>query len=174
MMEYHCSKDTVVATKVFELALKTFPENETLVVRYLDFLISINDESSEWKGIDQRERFPLLSQSRFLLDLTDLLLFYFSFSTSFQMLELSSREPFRLFQKRRLDRSGIDGPNSFTTSEMELPFSASKLNWLKPIQKVSQVPELFSLSNSLRDLTLYFLSFPVLFSPPFQTLPFVV
>lgn len=47
MMEYHCSKDTVVATKVFELALKTFPENETLVVRYLDFLISINDEKSE-------------------------------------------------------------------------------------------------------------------------------
>ncbi|KAJ1045271.1 hypothetical protein NDA10_002989 [Ustilago hordei] len=46
LMEYHCSKDPVVATKVFELALKTFGNDEAFVVRYLDFLISINDDSN--------------------------------------------------------------------------------------------------------------------------------
>lgn len=46
LMEYHCSKDPVVATKVFELALKTFGKDEAFVVRYLDFLISINDENN--------------------------------------------------------------------------------------------------------------------------------
>lgn len=46
-MEYHCSKDVKVATKVFELALKTYGGDEAFVVRYLDFLISINDDNSE-------------------------------------------------------------------------------------------------------------------------------
>ncbi len=46
LMEYHCSKDAVVATKVFELALKTFGHDEAFVVRYLDFLISMNDDSN--------------------------------------------------------------------------------------------------------------------------------
>ncbi|KAJ1023454.1 hypothetical protein NDA16_003071 [Ustilago loliicola] len=46
LMEYHCSKDPVVATKVFELALKTFGHDEAFVVRYLDFLISMNDDSN--------------------------------------------------------------------------------------------------------------------------------
>ncbi|CCU98863.1 unnamed protein product [Malassezia sympodialis ATCC 42132] len=46
MLEYHCSKDTTVATKVFELALKVFGPDEHLVVRYLDFLISINDDTN--------------------------------------------------------------------------------------------------------------------------------
>lgn len=46
LMEYHCSKDAVVATKVFELALKTFGSDEAFVVRYLDFLISMNDDSN--------------------------------------------------------------------------------------------------------------------------------
>lgn len=46
LMEYHCSKDPNVATKVFELALKTFGTDEAFVVRYLDFLISINDENN--------------------------------------------------------------------------------------------------------------------------------
>lgn len=46
LMEYHCSKDANVATKVFELALKTFGSDEAFVVRYLDFLISINDENN--------------------------------------------------------------------------------------------------------------------------------
>ncbi|SPO27518.1 related to RNA14 - component of pre-mRNA 3`-end processing factor CF I [Ustilago trichophora] len=46
LMEYHCSKEPVVATKVFELALKTFGNDEAFVVRYLDFLISMNDDSN--------------------------------------------------------------------------------------------------------------------------------
>lgn len=46
MLEYYCSKDPVVATKVFELALKTFGPNEHLVVRYLKFLLSINDDTN--------------------------------------------------------------------------------------------------------------------------------
>ncbi|CDR98690.1 related to RNA14-component of pre-mRNA 3`-end processing factor CF I [Sporisorium scitamineum] len=46
LMEYHCSKDAVVATKVFELALKTFGHDEAFVVRYLDFLISMNDDGN--------------------------------------------------------------------------------------------------------------------------------
>lgn len=46
LMEYHCSKDVGVATKVFELALKTFGSDEAFVVRYLDFLLSINDENN--------------------------------------------------------------------------------------------------------------------------------
>ena len=46
MLEYHCSKEPLVATKVFELALKTYGPNEELVVRYLDFLLSINDDAN--------------------------------------------------------------------------------------------------------------------------------
>jgi cleavage stimulation factor subunit 3 len=46
LMEYHCSKDVAVATKVFELALKTFGEDEAFVVRYLEFLLSINDDTN--------------------------------------------------------------------------------------------------------------------------------
>ena len=46
MLEYHCSKEPLVATKVFELALKTYGANEELVVRYLDFLLSINDDAN--------------------------------------------------------------------------------------------------------------------------------
>ena len=46
LIEYHCSKEPVVATKVFELALRTFGPEEHLVVRYLDFLISINDDTN--------------------------------------------------------------------------------------------------------------------------------
>lgn len=46
LMEYHCSKDAVVATKVFELALKTFGHDEAFVVRYLNFLIAMNDDNN--------------------------------------------------------------------------------------------------------------------------------
>lgn len=46
LLEYHCSKDVVVATKVFELALKTFGAVPALVVRYLDYLIAINDDTN--------------------------------------------------------------------------------------------------------------------------------
>ncbi|MCO5588091.1 hypothetical protein L7F22_042046 [Adiantum nelumboides] len=46
LMEYHTNKDVVVATKVFELALKTYGSDEAFVVRYLDFLLAINDDNN--------------------------------------------------------------------------------------------------------------------------------
>lgn len=46
LLEYHCSKEPGVATKVFELALRTFGTDEHLVVRYLDYLIAINDDTN--------------------------------------------------------------------------------------------------------------------------------
>jgi hypothetical protein len=35
-----------VATKIFELGLKVFSDNPDYVLRYLGFLISVNDENS--------------------------------------------------------------------------------------------------------------------------------
>lgn len=46
-MEYHCSKDPSVATRIFELGLKVFGEKIEFVDRYLSFLITINDDQSE-------------------------------------------------------------------------------------------------------------------------------
>ncbi|PWN32470.1 Suf-domain-containing protein [Meira miltonrushii] len=46
LMEYHTNKDVTVATKVFELALKTYGSDEAFVVRYLDFLLAINDDNN--------------------------------------------------------------------------------------------------------------------------------
>ncbi|TIA80085.1 hypothetical protein E3P98_02868 [Wallemia ichthyophaga] len=45
-MEYHSSKDASVATKIFELGLKRFAGEIDYVLKYLDFLISINDEGN--------------------------------------------------------------------------------------------------------------------------------
>ena len=47
MIEFHCSKETRVATNVFELAIKTFPTDPDLIIRYLDFLLGNGDETSE-------------------------------------------------------------------------------------------------------------------------------
>ena len=47
LMEYHCTKASEVATKIFEIGLKQFADNVEYVVRYLGFLISVNDENSE-------------------------------------------------------------------------------------------------------------------------------
>ncbi|CAE7226282.1 unnamed protein product [Rhizoctonia solani] len=46
LMEYHCTKAPDVATKIFELGLKVFSDNPDFVLRYLGFLISINDENN--------------------------------------------------------------------------------------------------------------------------------
>ncbi|WVQ71644.1 hypothetical protein IAR50_001184 [Cryptococcus sp. DSM 104548] len=46
MVEYHSNKDPAVAIRIFELGLKLFAENVDYVVRYLKYLISINDESN--------------------------------------------------------------------------------------------------------------------------------
>jgi cleavage stimulation factor subunit 3 len=45
-MEYHFTKATDVATRIYETGLKQFNEDADYVVRYLKFLISINDENS--------------------------------------------------------------------------------------------------------------------------------
>lgn len=46
LMEYHCTKATDVAMRIFERGLEKFPEEEEFALRYLGFLISINDDSS--------------------------------------------------------------------------------------------------------------------------------
>ena len=46
MIEYHWNKEAKVATNVFELGLKIFSEEPGYVVRYLDFLINTNDDTS--------------------------------------------------------------------------------------------------------------------------------
>ena len=46
-MEYHCSDDKSVASRIFEKGLDTFGDEIEFVLRYLGFLISINDENSE-------------------------------------------------------------------------------------------------------------------------------
>lgn len=47
MMEYHSNKDSSVAIRIFELGWKLFSEEVEYVVRYLQFLLSINDDTSE-------------------------------------------------------------------------------------------------------------------------------
>ncbi|TCD68366.1 mRNA 3'-end-processing protein rna14 [Steccherinum ochraceum] len=46
LMEYHCTKTTETSMRIFERALEKFPTEEELAVRYLGFLISINDDSN--------------------------------------------------------------------------------------------------------------------------------
>lgn len=46
-MEYHCSDGKVVASRIFERGLDVFGDEIEYVVRYLGFLISINDENSK-------------------------------------------------------------------------------------------------------------------------------
>ncbi|KAJ3496355.1 hypothetical protein NLJ89_g10496 [Agrocybe chaxingu] len=46
MMEYHCSKDTSVASRIFEKGLDCFRNELEFVLCYLGFLISINNENN--------------------------------------------------------------------------------------------------------------------------------
>ncbi|KAJ3416192.1 hexokinase A [Chytridiales sp. JEL 0842] len=49
LMEYYCSKDVTVACKIFEAGIKAFTDEESLMplmLKYLDFLISLNDENN--------------------------------------------------------------------------------------------------------------------------------
>ncbi|KAG1139413.1 hypothetical protein G6F37_009687 [Rhizopus arrhizus] len=46
LMEYHNSKDSVIAGKVFSLGQKTFADNPDFVCQYLDFLIQMNDDNN--------------------------------------------------------------------------------------------------------------------------------
>ncbi|KAI0771691.1 hypothetical protein BD413DRAFT_475587 [Trametes elegans] len=47
LMEYHCgNKDIQVASRIFEKGIETFADEVEFVLRYLGFLISINDENN--------------------------------------------------------------------------------------------------------------------------------
>jgi cleavage stimulation factor subunit 3 len=50
MMEYHANKDSAVAIRIFELGLKLFSVEVDYVTKYLQFLLSINDDTSEYSG----------------------------------------------------------------------------------------------------------------------------
>jgi len=50
-MEFHSNDDKVIATKVFELGLKTHHEKSDYVLHYLNFLIQINDEPSTFRDM---------------------------------------------------------------------------------------------------------------------------
>jgi len=50
MMEYHANKDSAVAIRIFELGFKLFSEDVDYVVRYSNFLLSINDDTSKYIG----------------------------------------------------------------------------------------------------------------------------
>ena len=52
-MEYHSNKDSAVAVRIFELGLKMFADNAEFVIKYLQFLLSINDDTSESFGGSQ-------------------------------------------------------------------------------------------------------------------------
>ncbi|TFK53338.1 Suf-domain-containing protein [Heliocybe sulcata] len=46
LMEYHCQKETLATNRIFEAGLKMFGNEVEFVLRYLGFLISINDENN--------------------------------------------------------------------------------------------------------------------------------
>ncbi|KAL9712323.1 mRNA 3'-end-processing protein rna14 [Leucoagaricus gongylophorus] len=46
LMEYHCSNEKNVASRIFEKGLEIFSNEVDFVLRYLGFLISINDENN--------------------------------------------------------------------------------------------------------------------------------
>ncbi|TFK35087.1 hypothetical protein BDQ12DRAFT_706778 [Crucibulum laeve] len=46
LMEYHCSDDKSVASRIFEKGLESFADEIEYVLRYLGFLISVNDENN--------------------------------------------------------------------------------------------------------------------------------
>ncbi|KAG4305368.1 hypothetical protein PORY_000924 [Pneumocystis oryctolagi] len=46
LMEYHCSKDPTIASKIFDLGLKSFGNDPDYVLHYLTFLINTNDDTN--------------------------------------------------------------------------------------------------------------------------------
>ncbi|KAK7450527.1 mRNA 3'-end-processing protein rna14 [Stygiomarasmius scandens] len=63
LMEYH-SGDEAVATRIFELGMKTHPNEEDFVLRHLSFLISRNDESNARALFERIVSTPSFEQSR--------------------------------------------------------------------------------------------------------------
>jgi hypothetical protein len=58
-MEYHTTKDRAVASRIFEKGLEAFGKEIEFVLRYLGFLISINDENSWWPTLTSVKPFFL-------------------------------------------------------------------------------------------------------------------
>lgn len=46
MMEHHCSRDPVIASRIFELGMRHFGDVPAYVYKYLSYLIAINDETN--------------------------------------------------------------------------------------------------------------------------------
>nr|XP_019042697.1 hypothetical protein I302_08402 [Kwoniella bestiolae CBS 10118]OCF21627.1 hypothetical protein I302_08402 [Kwoniella bestiolae CBS 10118] len=46
MMEYHSNKDSAVAIRIFELGLKLFSDDVEYVTKYLQYLLSVNDDTN--------------------------------------------------------------------------------------------------------------------------------
>ncbi|KAG0174771.1 mRNA 3'-end-processing protein rna14 [Apophysomyces sp. BC1015] len=46
LMEYHNSKNPVIAGKIFGLGIKLFPDDPAYICEYLDFLIQMNDDNN--------------------------------------------------------------------------------------------------------------------------------
>jgi cleavage stimulation factor subunit 3 len=47
-VEYHITKKTAVASRIFEKGLEQFGDEIEYVLRYLQFLISVNDDNSQF------------------------------------------------------------------------------------------------------------------------------
>jgi cleavage stimulation factor subunit 3 len=46
MMEYHCTKRPDISIKIFDMGMKQFGDDPNYAIKYLSFLLSINDEAS--------------------------------------------------------------------------------------------------------------------------------
>lgn len=46
MLEYHNTKRPDISIKVFEMGMKGFGDDPHFTTRYLNFLLSVNDEAS--------------------------------------------------------------------------------------------------------------------------------
>jgi hypothetical protein len=47
MIEYHCTKRPDISMKIYDMGMKAFADDPSFALKYLSFLLSINDEPSE-------------------------------------------------------------------------------------------------------------------------------
>jgi cleavage stimulation factor subunit 3 len=47
MLEFHNTKRADISTKIFDMGMKQFADDAEFILRYLNFLLSINDEASQ-------------------------------------------------------------------------------------------------------------------------------
>jgi cleavage stimulation factor subunit 3 len=59
MREYHLFNDADMARKIYESGVESFGKEPAFLLRYLEFLISVNDDQSKslkhWQRIDVSE-----------------------------------------------------------------------------------------------------------------------